>query len=301
MIRSASRRARSRIAGATSRSATITSASCSARIALKVSRSGSPGPAPTSVTRPISGAVPGELALDQVGGTVEVAGEIGPRDRPVEEAVPEPAPGAASRDGCGRALAQAGGPAGEPAQARRQHRLEPRLDLPREDRCCALGADRHHHRIAVDDGRRDEVAQLLPVDGVDRHAGRPRHRHRARRFGIVLERHIGQPHAGEVARRQRPRLQRDGARGGQAGDLGARLLAPARGCAPWSWPEAGSSAPPARRRRRPARADDPGPGTPGRSASVVQHSSKCENRDTTAVRRMIVFHTTKSSDGQKYS
>ena len=58
MIRAASRRARSRIAGDTNRSATITSASCSARMALKVSRSGSPGPAPTRVTRPSSGGVP---------------------------------------------------------------------------------------------------------------------------------------------------------------------------------------------------------------------------------------------------
>ena len=51
-MRSASRRARSSISGATRRSCTITSAPSSRRAARSVSSSGSPGPAPTSATLP---------------------------------------------------------------------------------------------------------------------------------------------------------------------------------------------------------------------------------------------------------
>ena len=51
-MRLASRRAKSRISGATRSSNRITSAERSARKALSVSSSGSPGPAPTSVTWP---------------------------------------------------------------------------------------------------------------------------------------------------------------------------------------------------------------------------------------------------------
>ena len=198
------------------------SASCSARIALKVSRSGSPGPAPTKVTRPISGAAPAS-ALDQAGSSLEIVGEIGPGHRPVEEAVPEPAPCPPLADGSGCALAQAGGPAGEPAQACRQHRLEPRLDLAREDWCSPPGADGHDDGVTVDDGRRDEVAEFLAVDRVDWHAGRPGHRHRAGSFNLVRERHVGQAHPRQIACPVQPRLQRDGARDGQPGDFVARV------------------------------------------------------------------------------
>ena len=166
----------------------------------------------------------GKLALDQVGSTLEIIGEIGPGDRPIEEAVPEPAPCRPLADGSGCALAQAGGPAGEPAQACRQHRLQTRLDLPREDRRGALGADCHDDGVTVDDGRRDEVAELLAVDRVDGHAGRPGHRHRAGSFGLVRERHVGQAHPRQIACRERPRLQRDGAHDGHPGDFVARVL-----------------------------------------------------------------------------
>jgi hypothetical protein len=54
----ASRRAKSRIAGATRSSIRITSADCSARTARSVSSSGSPGPAPTKVTEPCSTVAP---------------------------------------------------------------------------------------------------------------------------------------------------------------------------------------------------------------------------------------------------
>ena len=53
---SASRRARSRIAGVTSRSWITTSAASNARRARTVSRSGSPGPEPTKSTCPLFGA-----------------------------------------------------------------------------------------------------------------------------------------------------------------------------------------------------------------------------------------------------
>src|SRR5258708_2791688 len=51
-IRAASRLARSSTSEDTKRSCRITSASCSARSAFSVKSSGSPGPAPTSVTSP---------------------------------------------------------------------------------------------------------------------------------------------------------------------------------------------------------------------------------------------------------
>ena len=89
----ASRRAKSRIAGATRSSIRITSADCSARTARSVSNSGSPGPAPTSVTEPWSAFCTFVLRFGEQ--TIEVGLcrlAIGIASRARGEQLPEPPP-----------------------------------------------------------------------------------------------------------------------------------------------------------------------------------------------------------------
>ena len=165
-----------------------------------------------------------QLALDQPCRLVVRAGQVGARDWAVEEPVPEPAPCEARGDVTGGTLAQARRPPHEPTQARRQHCLEPGFELSRQHRRRPFGADRHHERVAVDDRRRDEVAKLLPVDGIDRHAGCPRHPNGTSRRCVVFQRNVSQPDAGQVARHQRSLLQCHGTVSREARDFGARIL-----------------------------------------------------------------------------
>ena len=57
--------------------------------------------------------------------------------------------------------------ASERPQRNRQLGFEGRLEVPREHRRCPFGCDRHRDRIAVDDGRRDEVTAIEIVDDVN--------------------------------------------------------------------------------------------------------------------------------------
>ena len=70
----ASRRAKSRISGATRSSIRMTSADCKARTARSVSNSGSPGPAPTNVTLPASAGMASALVWRRTESKSDCAG-----------------------------------------------------------------------------------------------------------------------------------------------------------------------------------------------------------------------------------
>jgi hypothetical protein len=173
----ASRRARSSTASGTRRSYRITSASCSARSALRVRSSGSPGPAPTRVTSPAAR------------GAVEVVASnccamrcapwlspsmnrrpAGPSTRASKNRRRSPVSRSFWRAGSRSACSQDakspilfGDQCFEPlAQAARQHRRR------------AAGRDCNQHRIAIDDGRHDEARSFAIVDHVDRNIARLR-------------------------------------------------------------------------------------------------------------------------------
>ena len=161
---------------------------------------------------PCCGRAARELALDQRGRTVEVAGQIGARPPGRRRSRP--------RTGAGRA------PRAIVAAARWRRLAAQRASPPR--RAGSIASSRAliwrastgaapSVPIATTTGSRSTIAGVMKSHSSCRSTaltgtpGRPRHRHGARRLGIVLERHVGQPDAGEVARRQRPRLQRDAA------------------------------------------------------------------------------------------
>lgn len=74
---------------------------------------------------------------------------------------------------------------GKGAQRRRQQLLDPGLDPAGQDRRGALGADGNRHRIAIDDGRRDEIAALEIVDDIDERPRGTADRHGASILGRV--------------------------------------------------------------------------------------------------------------------
>ena len=169
--------------GSTRRSTTSTSASCRRCSALSVSRSGSPGPQPISATRPGAGLRPRILAMSSAA-RMRSASASAPlrtarRKGPCSSRSQRRRRARGSANGLGDALAQRMRALGQRAEVGRQQRLEPGLDLARQHRRGALGADRHRHRRAVDDGRRDEGGELGRIDDVDGDAAGPggaRHR-----------------------------------------------------------------------------------------------------------------------------
>ena len=152
-----------------------------------VSRSGSPGPAPTSVTLP--SALPSSLRAGKGGGIgdflqrrfgfVLAAGEHQRADRAVDHALPE----AAAQRKFGNArmhrFAKAADEAGEIADPRRQHRLDALAHAARHHRRGAAGADGDHDVAAIDDGGKDESRMREVVHHIDGQADRLRaRRHR---------------------------------------------------------------------------------------------------------------------------
>ena len=256
----------------------MTSASCRARSALKVSSSGSPGPAPTSDTKPGRGrmrhsrasARPAESRRRVAG--VDRRGRPAPPKKRVQNAPRAATPAIASA-----ATAAAQPPAQRARAPSRAGSIASTvaLMLPREHGCRALGAD------GDDDGSRSTIAGVMksqsswPVDDVDRHAGRPAHRHGPRRLGIVVERDVGQPDTGEVTGDQRARLERDGT-GRCESSISSQGSVPARGSAPWSWQQ------PELLRRLLAAADDQ-----HRLMIQVQEYRKEAHPSPNTVRRML--------------
>jgi hypothetical protein len=66
----------------------------------------------------------------------------------------------------------AAGQTGEQAERRGHGCLDPLPQQPRQHRRRASGRDRDGHRVAVNDRRHDEAAQLRPIDDADRDATR---------------------------------------------------------------------------------------------------------------------------------
>ena len=98
----------------------------------------------------------------------------GARRSAAEEIVPELAaqpPFGSSRSAASRS--EAASAASAPSDGDSSWSILARIDL-RKHRRGAFGADRHADRRAVDDRRREEIAKLRPVDGVDRNAERAR-------------------------------------------------------------------------------------------------------------------------------
>ena len=245
--RLASRRAKSRISGATRSSNRITSAERSARTALSVSSSGSPGPAPTRVTWPVA------LRLVAAARGRRAAARPSPCARARGPAPAAPGRRRPPRSAGGRRCrcfrpAKLGAPRlgglGPAREARRQQRLDARADGLAEHRRRTVGGDADDQRRAVDDGAELEGAEGRLVDDVDRHAQRcGRRGEDGLRLLLVLGGGHHQGGAVEVRRRPRPTLQR--APGRRAG----RRRAPpsrrrARGSAPRRWRRRPRAAPP---------------------------------------------------------
>ena len=168
-MRSASRRAKSSTASGTRRSCRITSASCSARKALSVSSSGSPGPAPTSVTSPAAGAA----------AALEASSCCAMRRAPLSSpSMNRRAAGPSTR--LSKKRRRASGPRKRRrltarSSASHEASLPVRLEINASRRSRsrrakyrrgAAGRDGDEHRIAIDDGRYDEARCLAIVDHV---------------------------------------------------------------------------------------------------------------------------------------
>ena len=190
-MRMASRRAYSRMAGLTRRSTTSTSADCRCCCALSVMRSGSPGTAADQrhAADRLLPARPGrELAVELAVGGIVVSSQNGLAPTPCSRAshVRRRTTGSATAS-CTRRRSGWRAPR-DLSEMRRQPALDPGLDLAGENGRGAFGADGDDDRIAVDDGRHDEIALRGTVDDVHRQAagraggGDPQHRARRRRW-----------------------------------------------------------------------------------------------------------------------
>ena len=161
-MRLASRRASSSTSSETRSSNRMTSADCKARRAFSVSSSASPGPAPTSVTRPraVAASAP-TSAISARASTSAAAPGAGP-ERALGQPLPERAALCARRQlGIDR-RAQALGDRAPRRERRRQQRLDAAADRLRQDRCGAIGRDADHDRRAIDDRAELELAERRP-------------------------------------------------------------------------------------------------------------------------------------------
>ena len=213
-MRSASSRTRSRIGRDTSRSYTTTSACCMRRSARKVSRSGSPGPAPTSDTSPPVKArrVSSSAACSAAARLGVAAAEHQLGDRALQHALPEAPP-------LRRLEARLDPVAERPRQrreapvARRDQALQARAQQPRQHRRGAAARHRDDERRALDDGGQDERAQRGLVDHVHRDAPRPGGGGDRAVHGIVAGGGDRQREALQVLVAEARRAVRDAARG----------------------------------------------------------------------------------------
>ena len=167
-----------------------------------VSRSGSPGPAPTRCTMPTARG-------DLVAGAVEQADQLAPRadlvagqrhlaDAAGEDAVPEAAPRARLIERAADLLAEDLGEARQPADRRRQGAFDLGPQPARQRGRRTAGRDGDGDGRAIDDRRHDEARETRPIDDIHRHAtllGGMRH---ARLQGLVGGGDDHQRHAGEI-------------------------------------------------------------------------------------------------------
>ena len=153
----------------------MTSASISRRWARSVSRSSAPGPAPTSATWPLTAAGAASRARRCALGLAAASGR--------QRRAPARPRRSRARSGVGRCpwhTCRSAAPrnecasVGQRAERRRQQPVDLGADQLGEHRAGALAADRHADRCAIDDRRREEIAELGPVDGVDGNAGAAR-------------------------------------------------------------------------------------------------------------------------------
>ena len=212
-----------------------------------VSKSGSPGPAPTRCTMPIGRARSWRGAVeqaDQLAARADlVAGQRHLADAAGEDAIPEAPARARLIERAADLLAEDLGEARHPADRRRQGALDLGAQPARQRRRGTAGRDGDGDGRAIDDRRHDEARKLRPIDDVHRHAallGGLRH---ARLQRLVVGGDDHQRHAGEIAfvegatcpgdavrrrsfgRSRRPRCRR-------SGSPARRPTAAARPCAP---------------------------------------------------------------------
>ncbi len=91
--------------------------------------------------------------------------------RATEEALPEVAPGAASGQAMGHGFPQRSRDPGDETQPRLEHKFDLRLDPTRENRRRTLGANRHHHRVAIDQRRGGKIRNGGLIGGTDEDTG----------------------------------------------------------------------------------------------------------------------------------
>ena len=193
--------------------------------ALRVSRSGSPGPQPIRATRPLPGAARAvQLSGEHALGLGLRAAQNGVAERALQQPLPQAAARSRIGDGPGNEFAQALRPPGKSAEVGRQPLLEPGLDLARQHRGSTFGADRHRDRIAIDDGRRDEGGQLRHIDDVDRDAAHLRRMRHGRVLLAIAGGRIDQPLAGDIADGKRAAHDGQATLPGQSLELGRSRL-----------------------------------------------------------------------------
>ena len=167
-----------------------------------VSRSGSPGPAPTRCTMPTP-------ARSRCGRRIEQADQLAARgdlvagqrqlaDAAGEDAVPEAAARARLVERAADLLAEDLGKARQPADRRRQGALDLGAQPARQRGRRAAGRDGDGDGRAIDDRRHDEARETRPVDDVHRHAALLGGMRYARLQRLVVGGHDHQRHARKV-------------------------------------------------------------------------------------------------------
>ena len=174
-----------------------------------VSKSGSPGPAPTSVTQP--SAWPDACAPAKADGSeifFSAASASSPRPASTSAPIGPSTTRSQKRRRSGisgmrlwSCLRQRPMKAGEIADPRRQHRLDAFAHAARHHRRCAAGADRDHHVTAIDDRGKNEARMRQVVHHIDRQADRlcP---HRHRNSDVAGARAKNRNHTAEIGRQR---------------------------------------------------------------------------------------------------
>ena len=150
------------------------------------------------------------------------------RQRGIARTTVKPCPEVAPRPARRQHLRRGPKPLPEPrqtAQSFRQALFQIGLDLPRQNRCRAFGADRHDHRVTVDNRGGYERACLQIIDHVQQHARAVRQGGKCRIGFIVVIGGITQRGLRKISQKRRAVMQGDLPSFGQCNDTLYRIMA----------------------------------------------------------------------------
>ena len=134
---------------------------------------------------------------------------FGMRQRQLEKSLPEPAARPAGRQRLTHSLSERLRSARQATQMLGQHGLDIRFDLPRQDRRRPFGANGYNDRVTIYYGGGDEVTLFGLIQHIDPGAGLSRPLCKLCVSRLVIRGRVNQPHALEISRGARPRLQRE--------------------------------------------------------------------------------------------